>query len=92
MINMAAIQNKIDEAIIHFQEALRMAPDSVETQNNLNFALEKKKNDVQAELEGSPRTHVDARSSILANIALSREFADTFLQFQLRMETLICLV
>ena len=42
-------------------------------------AIEKKKNDVQAELEGSPRTHVDARSSILANIALSIEFADSYL-------------
>ena len=39
-----AIQNKIDEAIIHFQEALRIAPDFVDTQNNLNFSLEKKKN------------------------------------------------
>ena len=43
-------------------------------------AIEKKKNDTYDELVGSPATHIDARSSILADIALSREFAQTYLQ------------
>ena len=42
-------------------------------------AIEKKKNETFDELEGSPTTHIDARSSILSEIALSREFAQTFL-------------
>ena len=43
-------------------------------------AIEKKKNETYDELVGSPATHIDARSSILSDIALSREFAQTFLQ------------
>ena len=43
-------------------------------------AIEKKKNDTYDELVGSPVTHIDARSSILADIALSREFAHVYLQ------------
>ena len=43
-------------------------------------AIEKKKNDTYDELASSPATHIDARSSILADIALSREFAQTYLQ------------
>ena len=43
-------------------------------------AIDKKINDVIGELEGAPLTHVEARANILADIALSREFADTFLQ------------
>ena len=42
-------------------------------------AIDKKKNDVTVALNGAPKTHVDARASILANIALSREFSETFL-------------
>ena len=43
-------------------------------------AIEKKKNETYDELVGSPATHIDARSSILSDIALSREFAQTYLQ------------
>ena len=42
-------------------------------------AIDKKKNEVIGELEGAPVTHRDARSSILSDIGLSREFAATFL-------------
>ena len=43
-------------------------------------AIEKKKNEVVTELEGSPTIHIDARAAILSDIALSREFAQTYLQ------------
>ena len=43
-------------------------------------AIEKKINETKAELVGSPVTHIDARAAILSDIALSREFAHTFLQ------------
>jgi len=43
-------------------------------------AIEKKINETKAELVGSPLTHIDARAAILSDIALSREFAHTFLQ------------
>ena len=42
-------------------------------------AVDKKKNDLKEQLEGAPATFVDARSSILADITLSREFAANFL-------------
>ena len=40
----------------------------------------KEKNETYDELVGSPATHIDARSSILSDIALSREFAHVYLQ------------
>ena len=43
-------------------------------------AIDKKKNETVTELEDSPAMHIDARSSILADIGLSREFAQTYLQ------------
>ena len=43
-------------------------------------AIDKEKNKVVTELEDSPAMHIDARSSILADIGLSREFAQTYLQ------------
>jgi hypothetical protein len=43
-------------------------------------AIEKKINQTRSDLVGSPLTHIDARSAILSDIALSREFAHTFLQ------------
>ena len=43
-------------------------------------AVEKKINEIKTELVGSPFTHIDARAAILADIALSREFSNTFLQ------------
>jgi hypothetical protein len=43
-------------------------------------AIEKKINETKADLVGSPLTHIDARAAILSDIALSREFAHTFLQ------------
>ena len=43
-------------------------------------AIEKKKNETYDELVGAPATHIDARSSILSDIALSREFAQTYLR------------
>ena len=42
-------------------------------------AIEKKKNETYDELAGSPTTHIDARSQILSDIALSREFAHVYL-------------
>ena len=42
-------------------------------------AIDKKKNELIGELEGAPAMHRDARASILSDIALSREFAATFL-------------
>ena len=42
-------------------------------------AIEKKINETKADLVGSPLTHIDARAAILSDIALSREFAHTFL-------------
>ena len=42
-------------------------------------AVDKKKNDIKEQLEAAPKTFVDARSSILADITLSREFAANFL-------------
>jgi len=42
-------------------------------------SVDKKKNEIKAELEGSPATHADARSAILADVTLSREFAATYL-------------
>ena len=43
-------------------------------------AIEKKKNDTRGELESSPATHITARAAILSDIALSREFANEYLQ------------
>ena len=43
-------------------------------------AIEKKRNETYDELVGAPATHIDARSSILSDIALSREFAQTYLR------------
>ena len=43
-------------------------------------AIEKKINETKADLVSSPLTHIDARAAILSDIALSREFAHTFLQ------------
>ena len=43
-------------------------------------SVDKKKNEIKAELEGSPATHTDARSAILADVTLSREFAQTYLK------------
>jgi len=43
-------------------------------------AIEKKKNEVVDELETQPIIHIDARTSILKDIGLSREFAQTYLQ------------
>ena len=42
-------------------------------------AIEKKKNETYDELVGSPTTHIDARSQILSDIALSREFSHVYL-------------
>jgi len=43
-------------------------------------AIEKKINETRQQLVDSPITHIDARAAILSDIALSREFAHTFLQ------------
>ena len=43
-------------------------------------AIEKKRNETYDELVGAPATHIDARSSILSDIALSREFSQTYLR------------
>ena len=43
-------------------------------------AVEKKINQTRQQLVDSPVTHIDARAAILSDIALSREFAHTFLQ------------
>ena len=43
-------------------------------------AIAKKKIETEQELEGQPLIHIDARVSILGNIGLSREFAQTYLQ------------
>ena len=43
-------------------------------------AIEKKKNDTRGELESSPATHITARAAVLSDIALSREFANEYLQ------------
>ena len=43
-------------------------------------AIAKKKIETEQELEGQPLIHTDARVSILGNIGLSREFAQTYLQ------------
>jgi hypothetical protein len=43
-------------------------------------AIDKKKLKTKGELEDSPVMHIDARAAILSDIALSREFAHTFLQ------------
>ena len=43
-------------------------------------AIEKKINETRQQLVDSPVTHIDARAAILSDIALSREFAHTFLQ------------
>ena len=43
-------------------------------------AIDKEKNKVVTELEDSPAMHIDARSSFLADIGLSREFAQAYLQ------------
>ena len=42
-------------------------------------AIEKKINETRQQLVDSPVTHIDARAAILSDIALSREFAHTFL-------------
>ena len=42
-------------------------------------AIEKKINETRQQLVSSPVTHIDARAAILSDIALSREFAHTFL-------------
>ena len=42
-------------------------------------AIDKKKNEVVEELENAPVMHIDARMSILSDIGLSREFAQTYL-------------
>ena len=43
-------------------------------------AIEKKINETKKQLVDSPASHIAARSAILSDIALSREFAHTFLQ------------
>jgi len=43
-------------------------------------AIEKKITETKADLVGSPLTHIAARSAILSDITLSREFSNTFLQ------------
>jgi hypothetical protein len=43
-------------------------------------AIDKKINETRQQLVDSPVTHIDARAAILSDIALSREFAHTFLQ------------
>jgi len=43
-------------------------------------AIEKKINETRAELVTSPATHIAARAAVLSDIALSREFAHTFLK------------
>ena len=43
-------------------------------------AIEKKINETRQQLVDSPVTHIAARAAILSDIALSREFAHTFLQ------------
>ena len=43
-------------------------------------AIEKKKNETREELEGQPLIFIDARTTILKDIGLSREFAQTYLQ------------
>ena len=41
---------------------------------------QKEINQIRQQLVDSPITHIDARAAILSDIALSREFAHTFLQ------------
>ena len=43
-------------------------------------AIDKKINETKQGLVDSPAMHIDARAAILSDIALSREFAHTFLQ------------
>ncbi len=43
-------------------------------------AIDKKINETRQQLVDSPVTHISARAAILSDIALSREFAHTFLQ------------
>ena len=43
-------------------------------------AIEKKKNETREELESQPIIFIDARTTILKDIGLSREFAQTYLQ------------
>ena len=43
-------------------------------------AIDKKINETRQQLVDSPVTHIDSRAAILSDIALSREFAHTFLQ------------
>jgi hypothetical protein len=43
-------------------------------------AIEKEINQIRQQLVGTPLTHIDARAAILSDIALSREFSNTFLQ------------
>ncbi len=45
----------------------------------MGASIDKEKNDIVSELEDSPKMHIDARMSILADIGLSRDFAHTFL-------------
>ena len=42
--------------------------------------ITKKKNETKSTLEGYPQQFIDARSSVLGSIALSREFAHTYLK------------
>ena len=42
-------------------------------------AIEKKINETRQQLVDTPATHIAARAAILSDIALSREFAHTFL-------------
>ena len=42
-------------------------------------AIEKKINETRQQLVDTPVTHINARAAILSDIALSREFAHTFL-------------
>ena len=43
-------------------------------------AIEKKKNETREELETQPTIFIDARTTVLKDIGLSREFAETYLQ------------
>ena len=45
----------------------------------MGASIDKEKNDIVQELEDSPQMHIDARMSILTDIGLSRDFAQTFL-------------
>ena len=46
----------------------------------MGASIDKEKNDIVSELEDSPKMHIDARMSILADIGLSRDFSHTYLQ------------